>query len=40
MQGAPIFDGILIVVVGAVFFALVEIETQMRPALRSADVTD
>jgi magnesium-transporting ATPase (P-type) len=39
-QGVPILDGILIVVVGAVFFALVETEKQMRLAFRGANATD
>jgi hypothetical protein len=30
----PFFDGLLIVAVGAVFFALVEMEKQMRLAIR------
>jgi calcium-translocating P-type ATPase len=31
----PVFDGLLIVVIGAVFFALIEIEKQIRLGLRS-----
>lgn len=33
-QAVPLFDGVLIVVVGVVFFGLIEIEKQMRLALR------
>lgn len=35
-QGVPIIDGIMIVAVGGVFFALIELEKQMRLALRKA----
>ena len=33
-QSVPIFDGMLIVAVGAVFFSLIESEKQLRLALR------
>lgn len=33
-QGVPLADGLLIVAVGAVFFALIETEKQMRLAFR------
>jgi len=34
-QGVPLFDGIIIVAIGAVFFALIETEKQMRLAFRN-----
>ena len=33
-RGVPLFDGLLIVAIGAVFFALIETEKQMRLAIR------
>ena len=33
-QGVPLFDGLLIVAIGVVFFALIETEKQMRLAFR------
>ena len=36
-RGVPLLDGLLIVAVGAVFFALVETEKQMRLAFRSGN---
>lgn len=35
-QPVPLFDGLLIVAIGAIFFALIETEKQMRLALMSA----
>ncbi|WP_074743274.1 cation-transporting P-type ATPase [Celeribacter indicus] len=38
-QAVPLFDGLIIVAVGAVFFALIEAEKQMRLAFRWASAT-
>ncbi len=36
-QAVPLFDGVLIVAVGAMFFAIIEVEKQLRLVLRQAE---
>ena len=38
-EAVPLFDGLLIVAIGVVFFGLIETEKQMRLAFRSANGT-